>query len=73
MSDHSGIRANRPSQLNLLDRVKRLLSRQRSLRRLDGEPLRQDFLGGRHTVSYLRHLARGRPDGLARVFAPGLT
>ena len=54
----SGIRASQPPKRGLLDRFKRLLVRQRRLRRLDGEPLLQDFIGGRHTVSYLRHLAR---------------
>lgn len=55
----SGIRASQPPGRGLLERFKRLLVRQRRLRRLDGDPLLQDFIGGRHTVSYLRHLARG--------------
>jgi hypothetical protein len=39
--------------------VARIITGHRRIRRLDGEPLRQDFIGGRHAVSYIRHLARG--------------
>ena len=37
----------------------RLITDHRTVRRLDGDPLRQDLVSGSHTVSYLRHLVRG--------------
>ncbi len=43
----------------IVGRVTRLITGHRRVRRLDGEPLRQDFIGGRHAISYVRHLARG--------------
>ena len=53
MNDGSGNGTKRPGIL------KRILSVNRRLRRLDGQPLLQDMIGGRHAVSYIRHLARG--------------
>lgn len=37
----------------------KLIKDHRTVRRLDGDPLRQDLVSGGHTFSYLRHLARG--------------
>lgn len=56
MNDQAGGRPKRPS---LVGKVTRILKAHRALRRLDGEPILQDLVGGRHAVSYLRHLARG--------------
>lgn len=43
----------------MFSRVRRLFSEHRKVRRLDGDPLKQDLISGQHTVSYLRHLVRG--------------
>lgn len=43
----------------LLRRVTKLITDQRNVRRIDGEPLRQDLVSSGHAVSYLRHLVRG--------------
>ncbi|MCS6912077.1 MAG: alpha/beta fold hydrolase [Myxococcales bacterium] len=56
MRERAGNSSKRPG---LLSSVKRLLTANRRLRRLNGEPLLHDLISGRHTVSYIRHLARG--------------
>jgi len=43
----------------VLRRMTRLITAQRTVRRIDGDPLRQDLVSSGHTFSYLRHLARG--------------
>jgi len=50
----------------ILSRVRRLVTDHRKVRRLDGDPLKQDFISGQHTVSYLRHLVRGNEVTLRR-------
>jgi len=59
MSDRDPKQDGRPAQKSLLRRVTRILTRHRRLRRLDGEPIKQDLVSGGHTISYLRHLIRG--------------
>lgn len=56
MNRGSGDGSRRPG---ILSSVKRIITANRRVRRFDGEPLLQDVIGGRHMVSYLRHLARG--------------
>ena len=48
-----------PPRPGVLRRMTRLITDHRTVRRLDGDPLRQDLVSGSHTVSYLRHLVRG--------------
>lgn len=48
-----------PDRPGILRRVSRLITDQRTVRRLDGDPLRQDLLSSGHAVSYLRNLVRG--------------
>ena len=50
----------------LLSRVRRLVTDHRKVRRLDGEQLKQDLIGGQHAFSYLRHLVRGNEMTQAR-------
>jgi triacylglycerol esterase/lipase EstA (alpha/beta hydrolase family) len=44
---------------DLLRRVTRIITDHRAVRRIDGDPLRQDLVSGGHTMAYLRHLVRG--------------
>ncbi len=48
-----------PPRPGMLRRVTRLITDHRKVRRLDGDPLRQDLVSGGHTFSYIRHLVRG--------------
>ena len=51
----------------LLSRVRRMVTDHRKVRRLDGEPLKQDLIGGQHAFSYLRHLVRGNEMTQSRI------
>ena len=48
-----------PPRPGVLRRMTRLITDHRKVRRLDGDPLRQDLVSSGHTFSYLRHLVRG--------------
>lgn len=52
----------------LVRRFARFIAGHRRVRRLDGEPIRQEFIEGRHAVSYLRHLVRGNTIPRKRFF-----
>ena len=63
----------------LLSRVRRMVTDHRKVRRLDGDNLKQDLIGGQHAFSYLRHLVRGNemtqrrfPDQLSPNHPPVL-
>jgi pimeloyl-ACP methyl ester carboxylesterase len=46
-------------QAGLFRRFTRLITDHRRVRRMDGDPLRQDLVSSGHTMSYIRHLVRG--------------
>ena len=58
-SDSKNRPSNHPPRPGVLRRMTHLITDHRKVRRLDGDPLRQDLVSGSHTVSYLRHLVRG--------------